>query len=159
MDRIEKAMFGAGCFWGVQSSFDKVKGVISTQVGYSGGNKVDPTYEEVCSGRTGHAEVILIQFDPEIVSYQELLMVLFKIHDPTTKDRQGWDIGKQYRSSIMYFDPKQKKIAMNVIEDLEKRKVFRRKIVTEVVPAGPFYRAEEYHQKYHEKHGMVGCPV
>lgn len=159
MVELKKAMFGAGCFWGVQASFDTIEGVMHTLVGYSGGHKKDPTYQEVCTGRTGHAEVVLLEYDPSKVSYQDLLLFFFRIHDPTTPDRQGWDIGKQYRSSIMYFDEDQKKEAEEVIGELERRKVFRRSIVTEIVEAGPFYRAEEYHQKYNEKHGRSGCPV
>lgn len=159
MTQVEKAMFGAGCFWGVQSSFDKVKGVVRTSAGYSGGHTRNPSYEEVCSGKTGHAEVVLVEYDPSKVSYRDLLIHLFKMHDPTTKDRQGFDFGKQYRSSIMYFDEKQKEEAKAIIKDLEKGKAFRRPIVTEVVPAGSFYRAEQYHQKYHEKHGLAGCHV
>ena len=120
MTQVEKAMFGAGCFWGVQSSFDKVKGVVRTSAGYSGGHTRNPSYEEVCSGKTGHAEVVLMEYDPSKVSYRDLLIHLFKMHDPTTKDRQGFDFGKQYRSSIMYFDEKQKEEAKAIIKDLEK---------------------------------------
>jgi peptide-methionine (S)-S-oxide reductase len=159
MEATEKAMLGAGCFWGVQSSLDKLKGVIQTTVGYSGGNTEDPSYEEVCSGKTGHAEVVLIHFNPSVLSFRQILIHFFRMHDPTTKDRQGFDFGKQYRSSIMYFDDDQKREAEAIIKDLENGKEFRRPIVTEVVPAGPFYKAEEYHQKYHEKHGFVGCHV
>ncbi len=159
MEGSKKAIFGAGCFWGVQSSFDKVKGVLKTTVGYSGGKTKDPTYEEVCSNSTGHAEVLLIEYDPSKVSFKQLLTHLFNIHDPTTLDRQGYDFGNQYRSSIMYLDEDQKVQAEEMIRVLEEKKVFPRPIVTEVVPAGPFYEAEEYHQKYHEKHGLSGCPI
>jgi peptide-methionine (S)-S-oxide reductase len=157
MSGIKKAMLGAGCFWGVQSSFDKVKGVLKTTVGYSGGHKENPTYEEVCTDTTGHAEVVLIEYDPDSVSYRQLLMHFFNIHDPTTRDRQGYDFGRQYRSSIMYYDQDQKVEAENLVKELSEKKIFRSPIVTEIVPAGPFYRAEEYHQKYHQKHGLVGC--
>jgi methionine-S-sulfoxide reductase len=150
-------LFGAGCFWGVQYSFDRVKGVLRTVVGYSGGNTKDPTYNEVCMDRTGHAEVVLIDFDPDQVSYRDLLMHLFSIHDPTTKDRQGFDFGKQYRSSVMYFDEEQKRTAEDVIDELGSSGRFRSPIVTELVPAKTFYPAEDYHQKYNDKHGIVGC--
>ena len=159
MNGKEKAMFGAGCFWGVQANFDKTPGVLKTTVGYSGGHSENPSYEEVCSGKTGHAEVVLIEYDPSIVTYSDLLMRFFEIHNPTTRNRQGWDVGAQYRSSIMYFNEKQKEVADRMIQDLESSGVFGRPIVTEVVKAVTFYSAEEYHQKYHEKHGNVGCPV
>jgi len=159
MASLKKAMFGAGCFWGIQSSFDDVKGVVKTAVGYSGGVKIDPTYEEVCSDKTGHAEVILIEYDPDLISYRDLLSHLFSIHDPTTPNRQGPDFGNQYRSSILYFDEVQKKEGEEVIRELEEKKRFSRPIVTEVVKAGPFYKAEEYHQKYNEKHKRFRFPL
>lgn len=159
MERMEKATFGAGCFWGVQSSFDKVEGVLRTTVGYSGGHKKDPSYEDVCTGTTGHAEVLEIDYDSSIVSYKELLDHLFSIHDPTTLNRQGPDRGSQYRSVILYHNEAQKKIASKMIEDLNSSGRFPSAIVTEVVPSGPFYRAEEYHQKYHAKHGVFGCHI
>lgn len=146
----EKATFAAGCFWGIEAKFRKIKGVIDTQVGYTGGKSKQPSYEEVCEGSTGHAEAVEILFDPKIVSYKELLDVFWKIHDPTSLNRQGFDLGEQYRSAIFTHDLEQEQIAKREKAMLEKA---GKKIVTEIVPAGPFYRAEEYHQRYHDKHG------
>ena len=157
MVELSRALFGAGCFWGVQSSFDEVEGVARTNVGYSDGHTRDPTYEEVCTGQTGHAEAIMIEYDPAVVSYRDLLVHLFRIHDPTTPDRQGVDLGSQYRSSIMYFDERQRKEAVEVISELAGSGNFSEPIVTKIVPAGDFHPAEEYHQKYNEKHGIAGC--
>lgn len=151
----EKAMFGAGCFWGVENAFRQVEGVLDIQAGYSGGHVDDPGYRKVCSGKTGHAEVILIEFHPEIVSFEELLETFWNIHDPTTLNRQGPDVGSQYRSAIFYFDERQKRIAEGSRADRQTK--LERKIVTEILPAGAFWRAEEYHQRYHEKNCKQGC--
>lgn len=150
---MEKAMFGAGCFWGVQAKFDSIRGVVKTTVGYSGGKTKNPSYEDVCDGDTGHAEVILIELDSSIVSYKELLDLFWKLHDPTQVNRQGPDIGDQYRSVIFYFSERQKKIAEISKSDLQKN--LTKKIATLIEPAKEFYEAEEYHQKYNEKHGGI----
>jgi peptide-methionine (S)-S-oxide reductase len=144
----KKAIFAAGCFWQVEAAFGEVDGVIDTIVGYSGGHVPNPTYEMVCSDRTGHAESVQVTYDPAKISYQELLETFWKIHDPTTLNRQGPDIGSQYRSAIFYLDEEQKAAALASKDRLEKSGRFRRPIVTEITAAGPFYRAEEYHQKY-----------
>ena len=144
---LTKATFGAGCFWGVEVAFRKVKGVVSASVGYMGGWLENPSYKDVCTGRTGHAEVLQIEYDPSQISYEELLQVFFKIHDPTTRNRQGPDIGTQYRSVIFFHSPQQEALANAFIKKLGKS------VVTEVKLAEPFYKAEEYHQRYHEKHG------
>ncbi len=149
--KIETAMFGAGCFWGVEATFRKVKGVVSTAVGYSGGTFKNPTYEDVCSGKTGHAEVVQVKYDPKIVSYEDLLDVFWRCHDPTTLNRQGPDIGTQYRSVIFYYDVDQKTAAIASKERMQESGRLKRKIVTEIVRASEFYRAEEYHQQYMEK--------
>ncbi|MHB1411930.1 MAG: peptide-methionine (S)-S-oxide reductase MsrA [Thermoleophilia bacterium] len=151
-----KAMFGAGCFWGVEEAFRAVPGVINTTVGYAGGMIENPGYEEVCSGETGHAETVLVEYDPDRVSYEDLLAKFWEIHDPTTRDRQGPDIGSQYRSIIFYFTPGQEQTAQKSMQELEesgKYRVgnYRRPVVTEILAAGPFYPAEEYHQRYLEK--------
>lgn len=150
---MEKATFGAGCFWGVEEAFRRVKGVASTMVGYAGGKMVNPTYKDVCTGKTGHAEVLQIEFDPSKITYNDLLSIFFQIHDPTTKNRQGPDVGTQYRSVIFYHSADQEKTAKAYIEQLNLSGSYDSPIVTEVLPAGPFYKAEEYHQKYHEKNG------
>lgn len=150
---MEKATFGAGCFWGVEEAFRRIKGVTSTVVGYAGGKTENPTYEEVCTDKTGHAEVIEIEFDPSKITFDDLLAVFFQIHDPTTKNRQGPDVGSQYRSVIFYHSPKQKNSAEAYVQQLNLSGRYNGPIVTEILPAGPFYLAEEYHQKYHEKHG------
>jgi len=150
---MREAAFAAGCFWGVESKFMKVKGVVDTEVGYMGGNKEEPTYKEVCTGRTGHAEAVHLVFDPKIVSYEELLDVFWKIHDPTTPNRQGPDVGTQYRSAIFYYDDVQRVAAERSKQALADSKRFRREVVTEIVPATIFWRAEEYHQGYFEKMG------
>ena len=157
MLEIEKATFAAGCFWKVESEFCQIKGVISTQVGYSGGYTINPTYEEVCKDVTGHAESVLIEFDPNIVSYDALLEIFWSIHDPTTLNRQGLDIGSQYRSIVFYHNNEQKSKALKYMEKLEKSGKLRSKIVTEILPKNIFYRAEEYHQKYFHKRGIVKC--
>jgi peptide-methionine (S)-S-oxide reductase len=158
VDRSEgvykKATFGAGCFWGVEAAFDRVPGVISTEVGYMGGTKKNPTYEEVCTGTTGHAEVVQVTFDPEKATYRQLLDVFWSVHDPTQLNRQGPDIGSNYRSIIFYHDAEQGKTARKSKDDLEVSGKFGfGRIMTTIVPAPEFYRAEEYHQHYHKKHG------
>lgn len=155
---VKRATFGAGCFWGVQASFDRLKGVVCTQVGYMGGRTENPTYEQVCTNRTGHAEVVDLRYDPGQISYEELLEAFWNMHDPTTLNRQGLDVGMQYRSVIFYYDEEQKRAAKAVMDRLSKSGRFSRPIVTEIAPAVPFWRAEEYHQKYHEKHGGA-CPI
>ena len=147
----KEGIFGAGCFWGVENKFSKVKGVIDTEVGYTGGKTENPTYKEVCTDKTGHAEVVRVIYDPNIVSYEELLEFFWDIHNPTTMNRQGWDVGTQYRSAVFYNNEQQKDAAFKLKEKLNKSGKYRNPIVTEIVPAGKFYRAEEYHQKYHEK--------
>ncbi len=146
--QTQKAMLGAGCFWGVEHILKKIEGIISTSVGYSGGEVADPTYPMVCSGSTGHAEVVLIEFNPEVISYEKVLDVFFRLHDPTTLNRQHNDIGTQYRSVIFYFDEDQKNSALDVIKKIEASKVFINPVVTQVVPASHFYSAEDYHQDY-----------
>lgn len=149
----ETAVFGAGCFWSVEDTFSKLKGVKSTSVGYSGGVTKNPTYEQVCGHTTGHAEVVKVEFDPAVISYSELLQTLFAIHDPTTPNRQGPDIGDNYRSAIYFYSPEQETAARTTIAELEKAGKFGRPIVTEVSLAGPFYPAEDYHQQYLKKRG------
>lgn len=156
---MEKATFAAGCFWGVEANFRKVKGVIATAVGYTGGNFENPTYKDVCTGRTGHAETVDILFDPAVVSYEQLLEVFWNIHDPTTRNRQGPDIGTQYRSAIFYHNEEQRATAIVSKERAQSSGKFKKPIVTEIVPASTFYRAEEYHQQYFEKGGMGGCRI
>jgi peptide-methionine (S)-S-oxide reductase len=154
---MAKATFAAGCFWGVEDAFRQVKGVTSTTVGYTGGHMKNPTYKEVCTDRTGHAEAVEVEFNPSEVSYRELLAVFFQSHDPTTLNRQGPDIGTQYRSAIFFHGAEQEAAAREAKAALEKAGVFKRPIVTEIMPAPDFYRAEEYHQQYFEKHGMRAC--
>lgn len=156
---MEKATFGAGCFWGVQTTFDQVPGVIETVVGYEGGKMENPSYQDVCTDRTGHAEALEITFDPTKVSYTHLLEVFFDAHDPTQLNRQGPDHGTQYRSVIFYHSPEQQQASSAMIERLKSARKFRNPIVTEVVPAGAFWRAEEYHQKYLEKRGLASCHI
>jgi len=153
----EKAAFGAGCFWGVEETFRKLKGVTSTTVGYAGGTKEHPTYEDVCSDETGHAEVVQVEFDPSQVSYRELLDVFWSNHNPTTLNRQGPDVGRQYRSVIFYHSPEQKATADKSKIDMGDR--FHRPIVTQIEPARKFWRAEEYHQRYLEKRGQSHCAI
>ena len=154
---LQLATFAAGCFWGVEESFRKIKGAKSTMVGYTGGRWENPTYNDVCADLTGHAEAIQLQYDPQEVSYEDLLEVFWSIHNPTTKNRQGFDYGIQYRSVIFYHTPEQELSARRSIEELEKSGRFRNRIVTEIVPAATFYKAEEYHQKYYEKKGGGSC--
>ena len=149
------AIFGAGCFWGVELAFGRIKGVAKTSVGYTGGATVNPTYEQVCTGNTGHAEVVWVEFDSSVVSYDELLDVFWGCHDATTLNRQGPDIGTQYRSAIYYNDPTQEAAAKQSKEKNAKR--FSSPIVTEITAASKYYLAEDYHQKYLEKRGMGSC--
>jgi peptide-methionine (S)-S-oxide reductase len=153
------ATFAAGCFWGVEEAFREIPGVISTTVGYTGGTMKSPTYQDVCSGRTGHAEALEVEFDPARVSYLELLAMFWKSHDPTTLNRQGPDVGSQYRSAIFYHDAEQEKEARESKALLEKEKIFKRPIVTEITPATEFYRAEDYHQRYFERRGIRSCHI
>jgi peptide-methionine (S)-S-oxide reductase len=151
----KKATFGAGCFWGVEAAFRKVTGVVSTTVGYSGGSSKNPTYKDVCSGRTGHAEVVQVEYDPSKTPYEELLNVFWGAHDPTQMNRQGPDVGTQYRSAIFFYNAEQEAAAKAAKAHLEKSGRYRKPIVTEIIPASEFYMAEEYHQQYFEKHGMT----
>lgn len=155
----ERATFAAGCFWGVETRFRQVKGVSNVTVGYTGGTTKFPTYEQVCSDRTGHAESVLVEFDPAVVTYDQLLDVFWDMHDPTTKDRQGPDRGSQYRSAVFYHTPEQKERAEASKKRLEEAGKFSGPIVTEISQAQTFYPAEEYHQRYHEKHGLHGCGI
>lgn len=148
---MQTATFAAGCFWGIEAAFRKVDGVVETAVGYTGGTTANPSYEEVCSGRTGHAEAVQIRFDPDRVSYDQLLDTFWVLHDPTTMNRQGPDVGTQYRSAIFVHDAEQEAAALASKARLEESRRLRRPIVTEIVPAVPFYRAEDYHQRYFEK--------
>lgn len=156
---MEKATFAAGCFWGVEAAFSQVRGITSTEVGYMGGTLDDPTYEDVCTNETGHAEVVQVRYDPCLISYKELLDLFWKIHNPTTLNRQGPDVGTQYRSAIFYHTPEQKAIAVASKEKLQSSGKFDKPIVTEITPASTFYKAEEYHQQYLEKHGMPSCKI
>ncbi len=152
-------MFGAGCFWGVEATFRKIRGVKEAIVGYAGGKTENPTYHDVCSDETGHAEVVQVEFDPAVVSYNELLDIFWDNHDPTTLNRQGPDVGTQYRSVIFYYSPEQKAAAEQSKAGHDQSGRFRRPIVTQIEPAPPFYRAEEYHQRYLEKRGMAHCSI
>ena len=152
---MAKATFGAGCFWGVETTFRRVPGVSEVAVGYTGGHTENPTYEEVCSGRTGHAEAVDVTYDPDRVGYEELLEVFFASHDPTQLNRQGPDVGSQYRSAIFFHDAAQEAAAKAAKAKLESSGRHRRPVVTEIVPAGPFWRAEEYHQRFFEKRGLA----
>lgn len=156
-EETKKATFGAGCFWGVESAFRGVPGVVDAPVGYAGGEVAEPSYEQVCSGRTGHAEVVQVEYDPEKVGYDELLDVFWSNHDPTQKNRQGPDVGTQYRSVIFYHDEDQLRRAEASLE--EAQSVRKKQVVTEITPAPAFYRAEEYHQRYFEKKGISSCPI
>ena len=149
-----QATFGAGCFWGVQAAFQRVKGVTKTLVGYMGGDPEEPTYEAVCSGTTGHAEVVQVEFDPSQVSYEDLLDVFWEIHDPTSLNRQGWDIGSQYRSVIFHHTPEQLKSATDAVKKLQESGKFSQEIATEISPASDAWVAEDYHQDYLAKKGL-----
>jgi peptide methionine sulfoxide reductase msrA/msrB len=155
----EKAVFAAGCFWHVQADFDRTPGVISTRVGYTGGKVEKPTYRQVCSEATGHAEAIEITYDPGKVAYEKLLNTFWHLHDPTTLNRQGPDVGSQYRSAVFYTSPEQKQIAESLKEKLQASGKYKKDIVTQIAEANDFYPAEDYHQKYFEKNGLVACTV
>jgi peptide-methionine (S)-S-oxide reductase len=155
--QVQKATFGAGCFWGVEAAYRQVKGVVSTAVGYAGGTLENPTYRDVCTDKTGHAEVVEVTYDPSRVSYEELLKVFWENHDPTQLNRQGPDVGTQYRSVIFFHTPEQEAAAVASREQLERSGRYRKPIVTEIAPAPTFYRAEEYHQQYLEKRGLATC--
>ena len=149
---MKKAMFGAGCFWGVEYNFSKLEGVNEVVSGYSGGKTSNPTYEQVCSNSTEHAEVVMIDYDETVISYEDLLDSFWRKHDPTTLNRQGPDIGNQYRSAIFYYDEEQKELAQKSLDEFQKK--LNKKIVTEITKADTFWKAEEYHQKYFEKHNI-----
>jgi peptide-methionine (S)-S-oxide reductase len=148
--QLEVATFASGCFWCTEAVFDQVRGVVKVESGYSGGTIPNPGYQDVCTGDTGHAESIQVTFDPKQVSYNDLLHIFFTTHDPTTLNRQGADVGTQYRSAIFYHNPEQEKVARQVIQELEKNKVWKKPIVTELTPFKEFYKAEDYHQQYYE---------
>jgi peptide-methionine (S)-S-oxide reductase len=156
---MAKATFGAGCFWGVEAAFRQVPGVTATAVGYSGGHTENPTYREVCGGRTGHAEAVEVDYDPDKVSYDDLLEVFWNEHDPTQLNRQGPDIGAQYRSAIFFHSPEQEASARASKERLQANGRFHRPIVTQITPASTFWRAEDYHQQYLEKRGQATCRI
>lgn len=159
MSEPQLATFGAGCFWGVEELFRKLPGVIDTAVGYMGGITNQPTYEAVCTDTTGHAEVVQVSYDPERISYEELLRVFWENHDPTTLNRQGPDIGTQYRSVIFFHSTEQQQLAQSFLETLRQKRVFKYPIVTQIVPATTFWKAEEYHQKYLSKQGKTHCSI
>jgi peptide-methionine (S)-S-oxide reductase len=154
-ERLQRATFAAGCFWGVEASFRETEGVVKTSVGYAGGSTSQPTYEQVCSGNTGHAEAVDVWFDPSVIGYSDLLRIFWTIHDPTTPNRQGWDFGSQYRSAIFFHDAEQERRATASRE--QHQLALTSPIVTEIAAAGPFYDAEDYHQRYFEKHGGAVC--
>ena len=156
---MARATFAAGCFWGVEAAFRQQKGVTASAVGYTGGHLANPTYEDVCTDRTGHAEAAQLDYDPAQVSYDELLELFWQIHDPTTVDRQGPDVGTQYRSAIFYHTPEQQAAAVASRDRLQASGRYRRRVVTEIVPVADFWRAEEYHQRYLEKRGEAACHV
>jgi len=156
---MAKATFAAGCFWGVEATFRQLPGVISTRVGYTGGSLADPTYKDVCTDRTGHAEVVEVEYDPAKISYAKLLEVFWENHDPTQLNRQGPDSGTQYRSAIFFHSPEQEAEAKSSKEKLEKSGRYSKPIVTQIVPAVTFYEAEDYHQQYLEKRGMASCHI
>ena len=153
------ATFAAGCFWGVEQRFAALPGVTSTEVGYTGGSTPQPSYEQVCSHTTGHAEAVRLEYDPQRISYEELLAAFFGMHDPTQLNRQGPDVGDQYRSAVFFHTPEQEKAARSAVEQLTESGVFRRPIVTQIAAAPEWWRAEEYHQKYFEKHAHFSCRI
>lgn len=157
LENAQRATFAAGCFWGVEAAFREVPGVLKTSVGYTGGTTADPSYEQVCGDTTGHAEAVDVWFDPSQVSYRQLLNTFWRIHDPTTRNRQGWDFGSQYRSAIFVHDVDQGELAAESLQD--EQRSLDKPIVTEITPAGPFYEAEGYHQQYLEKQGRAACAV
>jgi peptide-methionine (S)-S-oxide reductase len=154
---MQKATFAAGCFWGVESKLRQIPGVVSTRVGYAGGKMNNPTYKDVCTDKSGHAEAVEIMFDPSKISYEQLLTVFWSLHDPTQVDRQGPDVGSQYRSMIFYHSPEQEAAAKASKEKLAQSGKYPRPIATEIVPAGDFWQAEDYHQQYLEKRGLSNC--
>ena len=154
---MAKAMFGAGCFWGVEAAFREIPGVTDAAVGYAGGTLENPSYEQVCTGRTGHAEVVQVDYDSERVSYDQLLDAFWRVHDPTQVNRQGWDVGTQYRSAVFVYDDDQRAAAEASKARLQERT--RKQIATQIEPASDFYRAEEYHQRYLEKRGRASCAI
>lgn len=154
---MEKATFGAGCFWGVEAAFRQAAGVVSTAVGYMGGSLEHPTYQDVCTDKTGHAEVVQVTYDPSKIAYQDLLKIFWENHDPTTLNRQGPDVGTQYRSVIFYHTPEQEALARASKQELEHSARFGKPVVTQIVAASNFWRAEEYHQQYLEKRGLASC--
>jgi peptide-methionine (S)-S-oxide reductase len=156
---MDKATFAAGCFWGVEARFREIPGVIDAAVGYTGGRLAEPTYRDVCSGTTGHAEAVEVVFDPERVSYDDLLDAFWNLHDPTTPNRQGPDYGEQYRSAIFFHGPEQERAARESKARVDASGKFKRPIVTQIVPAGQFWRAEDYHQRYLEKRGQAACGI
>jgi peptide-methionine (S)-S-oxide reductase len=155
LEGLERATFAAGCFWGIEAAFREIEGVVQTSVGYTGGVTTEPSYEQVCSGNTGHAEAVDVWFDPDVVSYDDLVNTFWTIHDPTSKNRQGWDFGSQYRSAIFFHGAEQEQLAIASRDARQAAKP--RPIVTEIVPAPVFYDAEDYHQRYYEKHGGASC--
>ncbi|MGD0998176.1 MAG: peptide-methionine (S)-S-oxide reductase MsrA [Thermoleophilia bacterium] len=155
----QTATFAAGCFWGVEERFRKLPGVEDAEVGYTGGRTPDPSYEAVCTGTTGHAEAVRVTFDPQVIPYEQLVTAFFALHDPTTRDRQGPDVGRQYRSAIFAESPEQEQTARAVLERLQAQRDDHRQIVTEIAPATDFFRAEDYHQRYNEKHGRASCAL
>jgi peptide-methionine (S)-S-oxide reductase len=157
--RTEKATFGAGCFWGVEETFRNLKGVLSTVVGYAGGTKENPTYEDVCTDKTGHAEAVEVEFDPSQITYDDLLDVFWSNHNPTTLNRQGPDVGTQYRSAIFYHSPEQKLAAETSRKNIDSSGRFRQPVVTQIEAAPKFWRAEEYHQRYLQKRGKSHCAI
>jgi peptide-methionine (S)-S-oxide reductase len=154
-DHAERATFAAGCFWGVEASFREIEGVLKTTVGYTGGTVENPSYEQVCSDTTGHAEAVEVWFDPAIVSFEDLLRTFWAVHDPTSRNRQGWDFGSQYRSAIFFHDPDQQRQAIASRDEHQAQ--LAKEIVTQIVPAADFHDAEDYHQRYFEKHGGAVC--
>jgi peptide-methionine (S)-S-oxide reductase len=159
MNQMLKATFGAGCFWGVEAAFRQIKGVAATQVGYLGGNFENPSYRGVCTGKTGHAEVVEVEYDPSLVTYEKLLKVFWENHDPTQHNRQGPDVGAQYRSAIFFHTPEQEAAARASKQTLERDGKYKRPIAAEITPTSKFYRAEEYHQQYLEKRGLAQCHI
>jgi methionine-S-sulfoxide reductase len=155
LEGMQRATFAAGCFWGIEAAFRELEGVVATRVGYTGGTTADPSYEQVCSSTTGHAEAVQVWFDPSVISYEELLELFWSIHDPTTPDRQGWDFGSQYRSAIFLHDADQQRVATASRDD--RQGALARPIVTQIALASEFYDAEDYHQRYFEKHGGAHC--
>lgn len=155
----QKATFGGGCFWGVEAAFRRVHGVLSTAAGYMGGTLKNPTYKDVCTDKTGHAEVVQVDYDPSKVSYDDLLKLFWELHDPTTLNRQGPDVGTQYRSVIFFHTPEQEAAARAYKEKLQRSGVYNRPMMTQIAPASEFYRAEEYHQQYFDKRGLTHCTI